>query len=68
MAGVAESAVECEELFEAVVDVGERRENGVDGEMLSFGVNEISAGIVAEDVNVAVGVGGKTAGEGGEVG
>lgn len=68
MAGVTESAVECEELFEAAVDVGERRENGIGGEMPSFGVDEIGTSVVAEDANVAVGVGGETTGEGREVG
>jgi len=36
--------------------------------MLRLGVDEVDAGIVADDVHVTLGVGGETAGEGGEVG
>ena len=53
------------------MDVGEirrRREEGDDGEVLGIGVEEFDAGVVAEDVDVAGGVGGEAAGEGGEEG
>lgn len=67
VAGVGDGHVVSEKLLETRRDVEERRaEDGVDGEVLGLGVDEVSAGVVAEDVDVAGGVGGEAAGEGGE--
>lgn len=67
MAGVAESVVECEEAFEAIGDV-ERSKNVVREYIFGAAVNELDAGVVAEDVDLGGGgVGGEAAGEGGEV-
>lgn len=45
-----------------------RRENVYNVNMVSIGVNEVGAGVVAGDVDGAVGGGGEAAGERGEVG
>lgn len=67
VAGVADSPVEGEELLEAIRNVVVRRENAVDGEVLGFGEDEINAGVVADDVDMAVVVGDETASERREV-
>lgn len=63
MAGVADGSVEGEEMVEVVGgDVG-WSEEVAEGEGGGIGVEEVDAGVVAGDVDVAVGVGGETAGE-----
>lgn len=65
MAFVTDSPIEGEEFLDDVGDV-RRRENVGDVDGVCFGVEEVCPGVVAGDVNVAVGVGDKAAGEGGE--
>lgn len=68
VAGVAQGQVERKKLPEVMRNVLVRRQKDVDGEVLGFGLDEIDAGVVANDVDVSFGVGLKAAGEGGEVG
>ncbi|KAK0584334.1 hypothetical protein LWI29_011408 [Acer saccharum] len=68
VAGVADGPVESEEFFKAVMYVLEIWENVVDVQvMISFGLNEFDAGVVAEDSDMAIRVCVEATGEGGEV-
>lgn len=55
MTGVAEGSVEGEELLEAIGDVC-RGKKVFDPEILGLGVDKVDAGVVTDDVDVAVGV------------
>ena len=71
MSGVTDFVVEGEELFEDWRDIGRRRrrrrgEEVCDGDIGGGDVDEVDAGVVACDVDVSVGVGFETAGEGRE--
>lgn len=62
MTRVANSAVKVEKLLEVIRDI-KRGKKGIKGEMFSFGLDEFDTGVIAEDVDVAIGVGGETTGE-----
>lgn len=66
MTRVANSAIKVEKLLEVIRDV-KRGKKGVEGEMFSFGLDEFDTGVITEDVNVAIGVGGEATGERGEM-
>ena len=68
MSSVTDFVVEGEELLGDWRDIRRRRrgEEVCDGDIGGGGVDEVDAGVVACDVNEAVGVGFETAGEGRE--
>lgn len=65
---IAQSLVKSKELFETGVNITIGSENLVCKDVSSFGMDEIDAGIVAGDMEVAVGFGKEAAGESGEMG
>ena len=67
MAGEANSPIKVKKILEVNRKIN-RGKKGMEGEMFSLSLNKFNPGIIAEDVNVAVGIGGETAGERREMG
>lgn len=67
MARVANRAIKVKKLLEVIGDVA-RGEKGVESEVFSFSLNKFDPAIIANDMNIAVGVGRQTARERREVG
>lgn len=68
MSGIAEGIVELEEFSEPSGNVNMGREKSCSGEMECLGMHKVYSGVVAEYVDVALGVSVETASEGREVG
>lgn len=67
MAGVANSPIKVKKILEVNRKI-KRGKKGMEGEMFSLCLDKFNPGIIAEDVNIAVGIGGETAGERREMG
>lgn len=70
VAGVGDSLAAGEELLEAIGDVSEcgRVNDGVSCKVFGGGMDEVNAGVVALNMDIAVGISEETAGEGRENG
>ncbi|GMP69222.1 hypothetical protein CsSME_00028561 [Camellia sinensis var. sinensis] len=67
MAFVADSPIKSKPVLDRVGNIG-GRENVANVNVRGIGVKEVNSGVIACDVDVALGIGGETAGERGEVG
>ncbi|CAL5407401.1 unnamed protein product [Camellia sinensis] len=67
MAFVADSPIKSKPVLDRVGNIG-GRENVANVNVRGIGVKEVNSGVIVCDVDVALGIGGETAGERGEVG